>query len=86
MGQRLGFILTKPPTPEQLAMESGTRKTLVSDEIPRELTPAEKEFIDDMFVAMQKTGSDFTDTFRVLGTLRLKHDVNFEVVQKDDSE
>lgn len=86
MGQRLGFILTKQPTPEQLAMESGTRKTLVSDEIPRELTPAEKEFIDDMFVAMQKTGSDFTDTFRVLGTLRLKHDVNFEVVQKDDSE
>lgn len=80
MGQKIGLILTKPPTPEQLAKESGTRKNLISDETPRELSQVEKELIDEMLQTMQKTGSDFTDTFRVLGTLRLQQDVTAEVI------
>jgi uncharacterized protein YdiU (UPF0061 family) len=41
MAQKLGLIVTKPPTAEELQKESGTRKTLISGEASRTLSDAE---------------------------------------------
>lgn len=88
MAQRLGLIVTKPPTAEELSKESGTRKTLIANETPRELRQEEKELIENFILTLQKTGSDYTDTFRVLGNLKvnlLRTDSTISTQGKSDS-
>lgn len=44
----------------------------------RELTLDEKEIVRDIFEAMEKTGSDFTETFRFLSKVPLSLPVQKE--------
>ena len=66
MGQKLGFLQTSPPEEGAFDEFSGTQRALIKNEEFRDLTPAEKECIKHLMEIMAKTGSDFTDTFRVL--------------------
>lgn len=63
MGQKLGFILTKPV---QDSSDFGTRKILIEDEEFRDLSQKEKDCITFLFKTMESTGSDFTEAFRIL--------------------
>lgn len=62
----MGFLITKPSqNPQDF---TGTSKNLIDvDQEFREVSAKEKWLIQSLFEAMQKTGSDFTDTFRILG-------------------
>lgn len=64
-------MLTKPPSEKELAKQSGTRKTLIAEQEMRELTKEESGCVDQFVSAMQQTGSDMTDTYRVLGSFKV---------------
>ena len=71
MGQKLGFLITKPPKSGQSDGFSGVKKVLFDEtEEIRELSAAEIDCIASLLGAMTQTGSDFTDTFRVLGKVK----------------
>lgn len=56
---------------------------MIQDDIEsRELSALEKECIDKLLTTMSLTGSDFTDTFRILGDCSVKNDNRQEVVDK----
>jgi uncharacterized protein YdiU (UPF0061 family) len=71
MGQKLGFLITSPPTAEQVRENCGTRQPLIGREDFRELTTQEVDCVDLLFETMAKTGADFTDTFRLVGLVQV---------------
>lgn len=80
MGQKLGFLLTKPPTDAD--QQSPYAKTLVGEADFRELSTEEKDCITELFELMAQTGSDFTDTFRILGQFSTSADNTSATIEK----
>ena len=79
MAQKLGFFLTKPAT----SQKQGTYANLIDEsEEPRELTEEEKECITSLTEVMEKTGSDFTDTYRNLGEVQA-NGTNIETITEN---
>lgn len=71
MAQRLGIVQTKAPTQLEISKQTGTRKVLIAQEEMRPLSDKEIECINQLIFALQQTGSDLTDTFRILGQMRV---------------
>jgi uncharacterized protein YdiU (UPF0061 family) len=80
MGQKLGFLVTKPSSDAD--QQSPYAKTLVADADFRELSTQEKDCITELFELMTQTGSDFTDTFRILGQFSTSSDNTSTTVDK----
>ena len=77
MAQKLGFLITKPSTSQD--DYSGSARNLIDkDQQFRDITAKEKWCIQSLTETMQQSGSDFTDTFRVLGEIKLND--NFDSV------